>query len=67
MKPYDNLLDQLIARRHELQLSQSAMDYKVGCADGLVGKWERQKRIPSGFMLSCWVDALDCELQIKQR
>lgn len=67
MKVYDHIIQQLVDRRNELGLSQRNLDYQIGCADGLVGKWEKQKRRPSAFMLSCWVDALDCELHIKRR
>ena len=67
MKHYDYIIGELISRRKDLKLSQNDLDFKIGCSDGLVEKWETQKRIPSGFMLSCWIDALDCELQIKQR
>ena len=67
MTPYDCIVSQLISRRKELKLTQNDLDFKIGCCDGLVHKWERKKRTPSGFMFSCWVDALNCELQIKQR
>jgi hypothetical protein len=32
----------------------------------LIHKWETHKRIPSGFMLMCWLDALEYEIQIKK-
>ena len=67
MNSYDYMISQLISRRKNLKLSQNDLDFKIGCSDGLVHKWERGKRKPSGFMFACWVEALDCELQIKQR
>jgi hypothetical protein len=38
-------------------------DY-IGCASSLIHKWERFKRVPSGFMLMCWIDALGFGLHV---
>ena len=67
MRVYDHIIQQLVVRRNELGISQRTLDYEIGCADGLVGKWERKKRRPSAFMLSCWVEALNCEIIIKAK
>jgi DNA-binding transcriptional regulator YiaG len=67
MRVYDHIIQQLVVRRNELGISQRTLDYEIGCADGLVGKWERKKRRPSAFMLSCWVEALNCEIIIKSK
>jgi transcriptional regulator with XRE-family HTH domain len=53
------LLQQLIARRHSLGLSQLDLDAKLGNASGLVSKWECGMRRPTGWNLACWMAALD--------
>jgi DNA-binding transcriptional regulator YiaG len=55
---YANLIDRLAAVRTSLGLSQDALADMIGCTASLVHKWEQHKRIPSGFMLTCWFDAL---------
>ena len=35
--------------------------HRIGCNPSLIHKWEQGKRVPSGFMLSCWVEALDAQ------
>ena len=65
-KDYDRLVKELIDARFEQSLSQESLAHKIGCASSLIHKWETHKRIPSGFMLMCWLDALEYEIQIKK-
>ena len=60
-KNYDLLISELIFARHEVGLSQEALAELIGCTTSLIHKWETHKRIPSGFMLICWLDALGYE------
>jgi transcriptional regulator with XRE-family HTH domain len=50
--------------RNEQGVSQEELAHKIGCASSLVHKWEQFKRVPSGFMFVCWLDALEAEVQI---
>ena len=61
---YANLIDQLVQKRNELGYSQEKLADRVGCASSLIHKWEQYKRVPSGFMLTCWLDALGCKIEI---
>lgn len=65
-KDYERLVKELIDARFEQSLSQESLAHKIGCASSLIHKWETHKRIPSGFMLMCWLDALEYEIQIKK-
>ena len=65
-KDYERLVKELIGARFEQSLSQESLAHKIGCASSLIHKWETHKRIPSGFMLMCWLDALEYEIQIKK-
>tara|TARA_R110000824_G_scaffold30184_2_gene99618 strand:- start:7904 stop:8146 length:243 start_codon:yes stop_codon:yes gene_type:complete len=61
---YDELISQLAARRHEKNISQRDLDDIIGCASGLVGKWESKSRRPSAWNLACWLSALECRVHI---
>jgi len=65
-KDYERLVKELIDARFEQSLSQESLAHKIGCASSLIHKWETHKRIPSGFMLMCWLDALEYEIQIRK-
>lgn len=65
-KDYERLVKILIDARFAQSLSQESLAHKIGCATSLIHKWETGKRIPSGFMLMCWLDALNCEIEIKK-
>jgi len=65
-KDYERLVKILIDARFAQNLSQESLAHKIGCATSLIHKWETGKRIPSGFMLMCWLDALNCEIEIKK-
>jgi DNA-binding transcriptional regulator YiaG len=60
-------VERLVEARHTLALSQEALAHKIGCASSLIHKWEQYKRLPSGFMFLCWLEALDCEIEIRSR
>ncbi len=67
--PFDTftieLIKQLQQRRYTLNLSQLALDDRIGCAAGLVAKWECGNRKPTAFNLYCWAKALDCKLTLE--
>ena len=63
----DKFIPQFVEQRKKLKLSQADVDVLVGCATGLVSKWEVGIRKPSGFLMLCWADALKCDLELKQR
>jgi ribosome-binding protein aMBF1 (putative translation factor) len=46
-------------------MSQEALAHEIGCASSLIHKWEQCKRVPSGFMFACWIDALEAEIKIE--
>ena len=64
---YEIMVHQLIKRRHELGYSQEALAFKIGCAKSLIHKWEQYKRVPSGFMLGCWVEALGLQIRVTEK
>lgn len=66
-KDYDLLVEMLTDARSKQSLSQEALAHKVGCTVSLIHKWETHKRIPSGFMLICWLDALGYDIEVRQR
>ena len=63
---YDELIGGLIAERNRRGWSQEHLAHLIGCASSLIHKWETKKRIPSGFLLICWLDALGLEAEIKK-
>lgn len=64
---YEIMVDQLIKRRHELGMSQEQLSFEIGCAKSLIHKWEQYKRVPSGFMLGCWVEALGLQITVTKK
>ena len=64
---YEELVSRLIDARSERSLSQEALADLIGCTVSLIHKWETHKRIPSGFMLMCWLDALDYDIEVVHR
>tara|TARA_E500000305_G_scaffold33701_3_gene25662 strand:+ start:25415 stop:25660 length:246 start_codon:yes stop_codon:yes gene_type:complete len=60
------LIAQLIERRKELSISQQDLGAKIGVADNLVGKWECGMRLPSGFLLYCWTEALNLRITLEE-
>ena len=63
----DDLVTQLKKRRYQLGLPQAALDDRIGCATGLVAKWETGNRKPTAFNLYCWAEALGCNLKLEVR
>lgn len=61
---YGSLINQLATARRQRSLSQSDLDALLGVSDGMVGKWESFARMPSAFMLMCWLSALNVQLLI---
>ena len=61
---YKSLVEQLVIERHQQKISQEQLASMIGVTNSLIHKWEQHKRIPSGFMLSCWVDSLGCKIEV---
>jgi transcriptional regulator with XRE-family HTH domain len=59
---YEALIRALVERRKALGLTQQALDDKIGCAGGLVGKWECLNRTASLVSLVMWAEALGAEI-----
>jgi transcriptional regulator with XRE-family HTH domain len=55
---WTDIIEELIARREALGISQLELDERLGNASGLVSKWECGMRRPTGFNLACWMQAL---------
>ena len=66
-KDYEVMVQKLIDARFTQGLSQETLAHKIGCTVSIVHKWETHKRIPSGFLLFCWLEALGYELTVTQR
>ena len=66
-KAYKKIVDAMVDARKLQGYTQAQVDYIIGCADGLVSKWECGDRIPSFFMLVCWTEVLDVEIIIKSK
>ena len=66
-KDYEPMVNLLIDARLKRELSQEKLAHKIGCTESLVHKWETHKRIPSGFMLICWLDALGYDIEVTER
>lgn len=64
---YEELVEVLIDARKSKGISQEQLAFTIGCTTSLIHKWETRKRIPSGFMLTCWLDALEYEIEVKKR
>ena len=64
---FNKLIPQFVDRRKKLNLSQSSLDDIIGCARGLVSKWEVGIRKPSGFLFCCWADSLKCSIILKEK
>ena len=64
MTAYKELIQELVKVRQKTGQSQSELDVVIGCAEGLVSKWECGMRKPGAFLFSCWADALECKIQL---
>jgi transcriptional regulator with XRE-family HTH domain len=58
------LVDQLVSRRKERQLSQETLALSIGVDTKLFGQWERKLVEPKLFNLLCWCEALQVYLTI---
>ena len=63
---WQHLVTTLVAIRNERGYSQEELAHRIGCAASLIHKWEQYKRVPSGFMFVCWLDALEAQIEIKE-
>ena len=63
---WQQLVTTLVAIRNERGYSQEELAHRIGCAASLIHKWEQYKRVPSGFMFVCWLDALEAQIEIKE-
>lgn len=63
-EPYRAIVAALIERRRALGLRQLELDDKIGCAGGLVGKWECGDRKASLVSLVMWAEALGCQIAL---
>lgn len=61
----DYLIKQFSERRNELGLTQQRLDDRIGCASGLVAKWESGNRKPTLFNAHCWAEALGCHIKLE--
>lgn len=61
---FNRVVKQLAHFRRLKGLTQDKLGHRLGFADRLINKWECGTRLPSGFSLWCWTDALDCELMV---
>ena len=57
----------LVVLRNDYGLSQEELADRIGCASSPIHKWEQYKRVPSNFLLICWLDALDAQIEIKKK
>lgn len=64
---WHEIVQGLIALRHGNGWSQEELAHRIGCAPSLVHKWEQYKRVPSNFLLVCWMDALKAKIKIEVR
>lgn len=61
---YTNLVQQLRARRLQLQLTQTDVAHLIGVSDYMVAKWENLMKMPTAFGLMCWCQALHVRMQV---
>ena len=61
---YAEMINAFVERRHELGIPQIALDGMIGCAEGLVAKWESGARNPSPLSFAQWAVALGCRFSI---
>jgi len=60
-----DLIEQFRQRRNQLSIPQTELDDIIGCATGLVAKWETGNRKPTAFNLYCWAEALKCKITVE--
>ncbi len=62
---WQNVITSLVQARNIRGYSQEELAHRIGCTSSLIHKWEQAKRVPSGFMFACWLDALEAEIKIE--
>ncbi len=62
-----DIVTDLVTIRNSKGYSQEYLADKIGCTSSLIHKWEQYKRVPSGFMFTCWADALNAKIKIETR
>lgn len=66
MAEYRRLIKVLVARRHQLKLTQVAVSSRMKVEVNLVNRWENLRRFPKGPMLIRWARALDLNLTVDE-
>jgi len=64
---YESVINELVMHREKQGMSQEALAHKIGCAKSLIHKWEQYKRVPSGFLFTCWLDALGLQIKVHKK
>ncbi len=64
---YQEIILSLVQHRQDLGITQEELAHKIGCAKSLVHKWEQYKRVPSGFMFSCWLESLGLTIKVHKK
>jgi transcriptional regulator with XRE-family HTH domain len=62
---WQKIIEDLKKYRNKKGISQETLAGDMGIEPSLMQKWETYKRVPSGFMFSCWLDALELGITIK--
>ena len=61
------IIDKLVKRRKELNMTQEEVNQKLGMSDSQVAKWETGVRVPILFHLLCWLDVLGMGMELRDR
>tara|TARA_R110000822_G_scaffold44890_1_gene120306 strand:+ start:1169 stop:1414 length:246 start_codon:yes stop_codon:yes gene_type:complete len=64
---WSQVVEGLVGVRHQKGWSQEELADRIGCTTSLIHKWEQYKRVPSNFLLICWIDALGAQVEIKTK
>tara|TARA_R100000458_G_C8266445_1_gene241466 strand:+ start:676 stop:924 length:249 start_codon:yes stop_codon:yes gene_type:complete len=64
---WQTIVSELVVLRNDYGLSQEELADRIGCTSSLIHKWEQYKRVPSNFLLICWLDALNAQIEIKKK
>lgn len=62
---WQKIIEDLKKYRNKKGFSQEFLAGEMGIEPSLMQKWETYKRVPSGFMFSCWLDALGLGIKIE--
>lgn len=64
---YSDVVNEMVSHRTRQKMSQEELAHRIGVNKSLIHKWEQHKRVPSGFMFTCWLDALGLTLKIYKK